>query len=93
MYDIAILKLRSEVKLNSFIQIACLPKVFSNSYPTENSTAYVAGWGALSNGGSLSNNLSNIRITVYSSSSCANVPGTKNWNSQICAGEITGIIK
>ena len=91
MYDIAILKLSSEVTLNNYIHIACLPQVSSNSYPPANSVAYVAGWGTLSYEGSSPSNLNNVRITVYNSSRCGNVTDTNDWNSQICAGEILGI--
>ena len=41
--DIAIFRLNQEVQLNREIQIACLPRVHSTSYPPENTPARVAG--------------------------------------------------
>ena len=40
----------------------------------------------------LSDELRNVKITIYPSSSCDSVSleTVKNWNSQICAGELAG---
>jgi hypothetical protein len=48
--------------------------------------------GTLSSGGSQPDALINAKITVYDGSTCKNVlPSiSKNWNSQICAGKLTG---
>ena len=36
--------------------------------------------------------MKNVKLTVYNSSSCNNVypSTTKNWNTQVCAGEYAG---
>jgi len=40
----------------------------------------------------LSDVLNNVKLTVYQTSLCDNVLSTltKNWNSQMCAGELAG---
>ena len=42
--------------------------------------------------GSISNQLRNVKMTIYSSSDCNTVypVAQKNWNAQICAGELAG---
>jgi secreted trypsin-like serine protease len=93
--DIAILKLKREVSLNTNIQIACLPPSQSSSYPAFNQSSWTVGWGTESEDGgldNLSNVLKNVKLTIYPSSFCENVLSTitKNWNSQICSGEMAG---
>ena len=51
-----------------------------------NSILYLKG--TLSSGGSQPNVLYNVQLDCYPSSYCGNVPGTKNWESQICAGNL-----
>lgn len=89
--DIALFKLETEVELNERIQVACLPTKKSNSYPSS-STAYATGWGTLSSGGSSSSVLREVDLTVYEERFCYNVASsyTKNWDSQICAGDWSG---
>jgi len=52
----------------------------------------VNGFGTTSYGGYISIDLRNVKITLYPSSQCDLVyPSvTKNWNAQICAGEMSG---
>ena len=42
--DIALLVLSSEVTLNEFIQIACLPESNTDSFPTNGLSAYAVGY-------------------------------------------------
>lgn len=42
--DIAIFKLNKIVTLNQKVQLVCLPKIASSSYPSFNSPAWVVGW-------------------------------------------------
>lgn len=75
--------------MNTNVQLACLPNPNITSYPQSTGiSSWAAGWGTLSSGGSLPNNLYNVKLTVYDSSQCSNVfpTLTKNWNSQICSG-------
>jgi secreted trypsin-like serine protease len=90
--DIGIFKLASPVELSSFIQVACLPVFKSSSYPSVNRPSYAAGWGTLSSGGSAPSSLNDVQLTVYSSNKCLNVEtdAIKNWNSQVCAGDLSG---
>jgi hypothetical protein len=44
MNDIAIIKLSVPVRLNRFIQIACLPKTQSTNFPSAGSKAWIVGW-------------------------------------------------
>jgi secreted trypsin-like serine protease len=91
--DIAILKFSQEVTLDEHIQIACLPQLKTNNYPSQTYIdAWVTGFGTTSYGGFISNDLRNVKLTLYPSSQCNLVyPSiTKNWNTQICAGEMSG---
>ena len=90
--DIAVLVLDKEVELNEHIQIACLPPD-SFSYPGENITeAYAVGWGFTDSNGKTTDILRNVKLTIYKSSDCNAVAKNveKNWNSQICAGDLKG---
>lgn len=87
MNDVALLKLESEVAFNEFIQIACLP---SEILPV-NSTSTAVGWGLTSEQGSISDVLREVAITVYDGSYCKfTTDSIKNWDSQICAGDLSG---
>ncbi len=57
-----------------------------------NQPGYAVGWGATSEGGSISRQLQNVKLNIYSPSYCGNVQPSmpKNWLQQICAGEING---
>ncbi|CAF0947221.1 unnamed protein product [Brachionus calyciflorus] len=91
--DIAIIKLEKDVTLNEQIQPACLPKPNVLFYPPNtNIPVFAVGWGSLIYGGSPSNELQNVNITLYSGSSCRNVSPSwnKNWSTQICAGKLEG---
>lgn len=88
--DIAVLVLADEVLLNQYTQIACLPAK-SASFPPANTASYAAGWGTTSSSSSsTSDQLRNVRLTVYDGSSCSQVNDVSSWNGQICAGEIAG---
>lgn len=84
------LKLESPVALNNYIQIACLPS--SNFIISPFTNAIALGWGLTSNNGYASNVLMKVTLSIYDSASCSKVlPETsKNWNLQICAGELDG---
>lgn len=91
--DIALFKLTSDVTLSNRIQVACLPEESENFPESEGITAsYAAGWGTLSSGGSSSAVLRDVDLNIYGSSSCANVAYgyTKDWDKQICAGDLAG---
>lgn len=68
-----------------------MPKT-GEKYPSGTVSAWVMGWGALTYGGQASFKLRNVKLTVYEENLCSNVIRNyvKNWNSQICAGDIGG---
>jgi hypothetical protein len=86
------MKLSTKVTLNNDIQIACLPSQKSNSYPNPTPKSYAAGWGTLSSGGSAPSTLNNVLLNIYPSSSCNTISQSykTDWNTQICAGDLSG---
>lgn len=90
--DIAVIELEDEVKLNSNIQIACLPDSSIKYYPTGiNIKSWLIGWGYINQTAqTLPALLQNVNLYVYDSSVCLNVGQgvEKNWHSQICAGDL-----
>ena len=73
------------------IRPACLP--MNENYPVrENIPAWTIGWGSITLFGDRSNILQNVRLTYYSSNVCSKVSPflKKDWNRQICAGEVLG---
>ena len=84
--DIAILTLSSDVVLNNYIQIGCLPGIKSNTYPGTNVDVYAAGWGRVDYDIIAPDSLYNVKLTAYDASSCSKV-GKLN-KGQICAGLI-----
>lgn len=90
--DIAVIKLRSSVSLDNYVQLACLPK---NSVYPSGENVWTAGWGDLTESASalISFRLNNVQFTLYNMNECGNVSiGLfKDSNSQICAGDLNGI--
>lgn len=85
------IELQSKAILNEYVQLACLPNL--NKTDVENSTSVTAvGWGRTSSAGSLSDVLRKVNITIYNSSACNNTNNEliKDWNSQLCAGDLNG---
>lgn len=84
------LKLDKQVTLNEYIQIACLPDPRLGTYPPSSDVAaFIAGWGTLSSGGAVPDQLNNVKITIYDGANdCSQVLPSiqKNWDSEICAG-------
>ena len=92
--DIALLQLKKPVQLNRNIQIACLPNAkWSEFYPLPDTSAWVLGWGTLSEQGKTPDSLMNLKIEIYNNSICDQVirEDRKDWKSQICAGDIKAI--
>jgi len=87
------LKLSQDVQLNQYIQIACLPGFKSSYYPNPTIDSWTIGWGTASSYSTLTSNiLKNVKLTLYPASQCNAVsPFTlKNWETQICAGDVAG---
>ena len=89
--NIAIVKLDKEIRLNRYIQIACLPNNTSNRIPDvawDKQSLYTAGFSSA--GSSFSTwVLQNLRFDMYNASMCDRVQPniTRNWDKQFCAGE------
>jgi hypothetical protein len=88
--DIAILKLASEVTLNSNIQLACLPtRTQAGSY-RNGTRAFAMGWGAEITNGYPAEKLRNVKLTLYDPFYCERSYETVryDWNRHICAGDL-----
>jgi secreted trypsin-like serine protease len=87
--DLAILYLTSNVILNKYIQIACLPSAVSTSYPGTSVFAYAAGFGITSNQATAEPDLlNNVKLTVYPYTNCNYIYFIDA--QQICAGNTNG---
>ncbi|RNA39153.1 transmembrane protease serine 9-like [Brachionus plicatilis] len=91
MNDIAVIKLRSSVSLDEYVQLACLPQ---NSNYAEGTDVWTAGWDLLNRNNSvlLSLKMQNTRFSLFDMNQCQNVSDGlfKDSNSQICAGDAYG---
>ena len=91
--DIALIKLKEEVVLNKYIQLACLPNPKTKVYPVkEDIDGVTMGWGTVFSGGPTSNQLKNVKLTIYKGPTCNDVVKNypKNWTAQLCAGDLNG---
>ena len=79
--DIAMLYLTSDVTLNNWIQIACLPAA-STSYPPMNSYVYGVGWATYN----MLDLLYNAKLTVDNINYCT-YDNSFNDTGMVCAGE------
>lgn len=93
--DIAILKLTNKVRLDRYVQIACLPDPTLEVYPASAGVkGYIAGWGIIKSSPKIyPQYLQNANITIFDRRACSNVMRsmTKDWNAQICAGDWNGL--
>ncbi|XP_069802756.1 transmembrane protease serine 4-like [Dendropsophus ebraccatus] len=88
-YDIAILKLKSDLSLSDSIQPICLPG-FDISLP-DNAALTVTGWGHTVEGGSsLASTLQRVFINLISNSACNAEYFGQVQDSMICAGRLSG---
>lgn len=88
-YDIAILKLKSDLSLSASIQPICLPGFDINL--ADNSPLTVTGWGHTVEGGTaLASTLQKVSINLISSSVCNQEYFGQVTNSMMCAGRLSG---
>jgi secreted trypsin-like serine protease len=80
-YDFAILTLNAKVNFDNSSRQACLPK--PDLTPTGEATA--TGWGTTASGGTISNVLQKVDVSIVSNSDCASVYGGIT-DQMICAG-------
>ncbi|KAL3441852.1 trypsin-like cysteine/serine peptidase domain-containing protein [Aspergillus insuetus] len=85
--DISILTLAEDLTFGSGIQAVDLPT--SSALPTAGTTAIATGWGALQEGGSVSETLQYVEVPIVSKSQCASDYQGFNeiTESMVCAGE------
>ena len=99
-YDFCILKTADLGLDGNKADIACLPQKGQHVLPTNNgerlrgSDCFVAGWGTLASGGSLSAVLQSVRIDIFSHDYCEKVSdygvGGIDNKSEFCAGKMEG---
>lgn len=99
--DIALFRLTTAAKLNSYIQLACLPSRYRTEstigdldvYPPSGSDAFAVGWGLTAEDGITSSELRNVKLSIYEAETeCRSVRPDipKDWTTQICAGDLAG---
>ena len=91
--DIALLKLWEDVELNDHVQVACLPKKQSFTYPSPTKKAMFAGWGRNETNSSefcTAHELKNMRAHIYDPADPLKRCNFSNaeWNTMICAGRL-----
>ena len=88
--DIGLILLREDAELNEFVQVACLPSTDSSEYPSVDETVYAVGWGQTEFLGDSSDELQNVKLTVYDGTSKCHMYDINEWKRQICAGDLKG---
>ncbi|XP_040281669.1 transmembrane protease serine 4-like [Bufo bufo] len=89
LYDIAILKLKKDLKFSASIQPICLPGYDINL--PDNAPFQVTGWGyTVEGGGSLSSTLQKVNLNLVSSNICNIQYFGQIQIDMLCAGEIEG---
>ncbi|XP_022222986.2 trypsin-1 [Drosophila obscura] len=82
--DIALIRFSEPVRLGIDMHPVCLPMA-SESYAGQ--TAVVTGWGALSEGGPISDTLQEVEVPILTQQECRNSNyGDKITDNMICAG-------
>lgn len=89
-YDIALLKLKQDIKFNSYVSPVCLPEF---DFPV-GTACFVSGWGRVSRGSAISSVLQEAAIPLMNKSKCKDqYKGIKDVTSRMrCAGK-TGVAK
>lgn len=81
------LKFKVDAVYNSYVQPACLP-LYSNYEPSTNVSAYLVGYGAITESGTDPLYLQNAVATYYvSGNECANYGSFFYPKTEICAGK------
>lgn len=89
--DIALIKMTKAVTLSKWIRPACIP---DPSIPLTKPKAIAIGWGYTETGGSQSDVLQKVQLSIINNEKCRNVYNdVENYQvypSQMCAGELVG---
>ncbi|XP_072237855.1 elastase-1-like [Leuresthes tenuis] len=85
-YDVALLKLSSDAKLNSYVQLASLPP--SGQILPHNNPCYVTGWGSTYTGSGLSQLLNEAYLPSVDHKTCSSSGwwGSTVKTTMVCAG-------
>ncbi|KAM6946689.1 elastase-1-like [Lycodopsis pacificus] len=85
-FDIALLRLTSEVSLNSYVQLGSLPP--TGQILPHNNLCYVTGWGRTSTGGSLPAQLQQAYLPVVDHKTCTSYGwwGSTVKTNMVCGG-------
>lgn len=85
-FDIALLRLSSNVSLNSYVQLAALPP--SGQILPHNNLCYITGWGRTSTGGPLSPELKQAYLPVVGYETCSKPDwwGSSLKTTMVCGG-------
>ncbi|XP_008319344.1 elastase-1-like, partial [Cynoglossus semilaevis] len=85
-YDIALLRLSSEVTLNNYVQLGALPP--SGQVLPHNNPCYITGWGRTATGGQLSAQLKQAYLPVVDHRTCSSSGwwGSTVKDTMVCAG-------
>ncbi|XP_028261104.1 elastase-1-like [Parambassis ranga] len=85
-FDIALLKLASDVSLNSYVQLGSLPP--SGQILPHNNLCYITGWGTTSTGGHLSPQLKQAYLPLVDYKTCSSPDwwGITVQTTMVCAG-------
>ncbi|KAL0977929.1 hypothetical protein UPYG_G00163400 [Umbra pygmaea] len=85
-YDIALLRLSTEVTLNTYVQLGTLPS--ANYILPNNNPCYITGWGRTATGGSLSNSLKQAWLPSVDHQTCSSSGwwGSTVKTTMVCAG-------
>ncbi|KAM8927694.1 transmembrane protease serine 4-like [Pelodytes ibericus] len=87
-YDIALMKLKSDISFSALIQPICLPGYDNNLPPS--SKLWVTGWGNTQEGGSAASTLQEVAINLISMAQCNNDYFGQILPSMLCAGREAG---
>jgi trypsin len=88
-FDFAVLELAEAVSFDDGSQPVCAPVKDDEAYDGEDAT--VSGWGTLSSGGSVTNELRYVNVPILSSSRCASsFPNGWVSDDMVCAGNQGG---
>jgi hypothetical protein len=81
---------KSSVSFNDNLLPACFPTSASSPAINEDTSTWATGWGSLSSGGSVTNNLMQVEIPALSDDDCQTKYEMANLDSSFCAGKTGG---
>ncbi|XP_034035740.1 transmembrane protease serine 9 [Thalassophryne amazonica] len=87
-HDVALLKLAVPAPMSYTIQSVCLPSPAHRFLKT--AECYIAGWGSMREGGSLTNLLQKAAVNVIDQSDCQKPYGNVLTENMMCAGYMEG---